>query len=97
MALAKVAEVEEELVASLAFEWLQLQVSGIDQIKLDPGVPKPWTNFECTNMRSVEEDSRKCMEDYFDAGSVLASVFESVGLYCSYNCFDITNCIIGSR
>lgn len=79
-ALAKVAEVEEELVAALAFEWLQVQAAaGIETAELMPTAPSPWTSFECTNMRAVEEQARMCVRDFFEAGAALASRLKKVG------------------
>lgn len=95
-ALAKVAEVEEELVAELAFEWLQLQSLESDRIEpTGTTAPKPWTSFECTNMRAVEEEAGKCTKDSFKAGAALVEKFGSVSLtgilafYANIDCYRI--------
>lgn len=70
-ALAKVAEVEEELVAGLAFEWLQIRTAGVETAEQMTTAPSPWTSFECTNMRAVEEQADRCINDCFEARDAL--------------------------
>ncbi|KAH8153790.1 uncharacterized protein LAJ45_01557 [Morchella importuna] len=76
LVLAKVAEVEEELVAQLAFSWLSLKSEGEDVKSEAPVASNPWTSYECSNMRVVEVDSKRCMTENIDASIILASVFE---------------------
>lgn len=78
-ALAKVAEVEEELVAALAFEWLRVQAVGFESAEPMPATPSPWTSFECTNMRAVEEQAGRCTTDFSEPGAALAVRFGKVG------------------
>lgn len=78
-ALAKVAEVEEELVAALAFEWLQIRTTGVETTEQTTTAPSPWTSFECTNMRAVEEQAEKCIKDCFEARSGLVARLGKVG------------------
>lgn len=80
-ALLKVAESEEEMVAGLAFGWLQLQSSEGDGAEpTGTTAPKPWTSFECTNMREVEEGAGRCIRDSFGAKEVLVEMFGEVGI-----------------
>lgn len=78
-ALAKVAEVEEELVATLAFEWLQMRSTGVETAESMSAAPSPWTSFECTNVRAVEEQAGRCIRDSFEAGAALVLQLEKVG------------------
>jgi U3 small nucleolar RNA-associated protein 20 len=78
LVLAKVAEIEEELVAQLAFSWLSLKSEGEDTKPEAHVASNPWTSYECSNMRVVEEDSKRCMTENIDASIILASAFEKV-------------------
>lgn len=76
LALAKIAQIEEELVAELAFSWLSMRNEGEDTKPEAPAAPNPWTSYECSNMRVVDEDSNRCLAENMDASTILASEFE---------------------
>lgn len=78
-ALSKVAEVNEEVVANLAFEWL-LRNSTVDEEprESDSKSVAPLTMVECSNLRAIEEMSNKSMNSCASSLTELHSDFEKV-------------------
>ncbi|RPB03752.1 hypothetical protein L873DRAFT_1730772, partial [Choiromyces venosus 120613-1] len=68
--LSKVAERDEEMVAMLAFEWLEQQHGAIPEAT-DSGASDsgkaPLNGFECSNLKMVEEVAGKCVMGKFEA------------------------------
>lgn len=80
-ALAKVAEVDEEIVDKLVFDWLERQhtdvVGGEAEDQESAGAP-PLTRFECSNLKAVDEVSSKCIMDPTEVVAALESQYADV-------------------
>ncbi|KAL7274098.1 U3 snoRNP protein [Rhizina undulata] len=76
-ALQTVVETNEEKVAALAFNWLEIQQSSnspdIGDVEKPTG---PLTGYECSNLKAVEAISSKCVMGGFEASAELAGMFE---------------------
>lgn len=60
-ALRKVVEKNADIVATLAFDWLENCSSDIYVHKTAPSlIPSPLTPFECSNLRNIEKESDQC-------------------------------------
>lgn len=79
--LSKVAEQDEEIVAMLAFEWLERQ-HGASPEACDNGTSgggkAPLHGFECSNLSMVEEIAEKCVVDGFEAVADLGRKYAEV-------------------
>ncbi|KAG0130157.1 armadillo-type protein [Tuber indicum] len=75
--LSKVAERDEEMVAMLAFEWLERQYGtpeASDSGTSDGG-KAPLNGFECSNLNMIEEVAKKCVMGGFEAVADLERKF----------------------
>ena len=76
-ALAQVAQVNEEIVAELAFKWLS--GVGLDDESAPQQTPEDphmtLTPFECSNLKTFEKNSGKCISDDFSAKAELDNLF----------------------
>lgn len=62
-ALGKVADVDSDIVSTLAFDWLQSNsTDGSEARRLNIAQPSvPLTSFECSNLRIVDKESDQCI------------------------------------
>lgn len=76
-ALAQVAEVNEEIVAELAFKWLSGQgLDDEDSSQQTPDTPPMFlTPFECSNLKTFEQNAEKCIAEDFSAKAELETMF----------------------
>jgi len=79
--LSKVAERDEEMVAMLAFKWLERQ-HGASPDASDSGAAESGKallhNFECSNLSMIEEVAGKCVVDRVEAAADLGRRYAEV-------------------
>lgn len=77
-ALRKVAEKNVDIVATLAFDWLERCSSkDICVHKTAPtSIPSPLTLFECSNLRNIDKESDQCFTSPDNIQAVLSESFK---------------------
>jgi len=76
--LSKIAERKEEIVASLAFEWLQHSNTDDSKSSTDNSNSQsgPLTDFECSNMKQLYSSASSCLQHHQDSENLLLQNFE---------------------